>query len=72
MSEAFTLGEKSGVGQDMVLKLLKDIMPAPSLIAYAEKFVNNAFDGTKGFAIDGGIKDATSASYSRLLTYDAH
>jgi hypothetical protein len=29
MSEAFTLGEKSGVGQDMVLKLLKDMLPAP-------------------------------------------
>jgi 3-hydroxyisobutyrate dehydrogenase-like beta-hydroxyacid dehydrogenase len=59
MAEAFTLGEKSGVGQDMVFKLVKDILPAPSLIAYGEKFVHNAFDGTKGFAIDGGIKDAT-------------
>ena len=29
-----------------------------SLIAYGDKMVNDLFDGTKGFAIDGGIKDA--------------
>lgn len=30
-----------------------------SLVNYGEKMVHDAFDGSKGFAIDGGIKDAT-------------
>lgn len=29
------------------------------LVAYGEKILNDNFDGAKGFAIDGGIKDAT-------------
>jgi hypothetical protein len=29
-----------------------------SLVAYGNKMVNDLFDGTVGFAIDGGIKDA--------------
>jgi hypothetical protein len=30
-----------------------------STVAYSEKMLNDKFDGTVGFAIDGGIKDAT-------------
>jgi hypothetical protein len=93
ISEALTMGDKSGVGQDLVLKLIKDILPAPPLVffvilptaislnfrlvAYGEKMVNDNFDGTRGFAIDGGIKDATyvfspcasDISNGRLVTY---
>jgi hypothetical protein len=27
---------------------------------YSEKMMSDSFDGSQGFAIDGGIKDATS------------
>lgn len=30
-----------------------------STVAYSEKMLNDKFDGTVGFSIDGGIKDAT-------------
>lgn len=30
-----------------------------SIVNYGEKILHDAFDGTNGFAIDGGIKDAT-------------
>lgn len=30
-----------------------------SLNSYGHKMVHDEFDGTKGFAIDGGIKDST-------------
>jgi hypothetical protein len=30
-----------------------------SLIAYGDKMLNDSFDGSKGFAINGGIKDAS-------------
>jgi hypothetical protein len=33
-----------------------------SLVAYGHKMVNDLFDGTVGFNIDGGIKDAKSVS----------
>lgn len=28
------------------------------MTAYADKMANDQFDGTQGFSIDGGIKDA--------------
>ncbi|KAF6754244.1 hypothetical protein DFP72DRAFT_899756 [Ephemerocybe angulata] len=59
LAEAMTFAEKSGIGSDRVLALVKDYFPAPSLIAYAEKMNGEKFDGASGFAIDGGIKDAT-------------
>jgi len=58
LAETLTLGDKSGIGAQAVLNLVKDIMPAPGLIAYGERMVNDNFDGSKGFAIDGGIKDS--------------
>ncbi|KAI0783139.1 NAD-P-binding protein [Abortiporus biennis] len=66
LAEAFTLGEKSGISQEQVQGLLKDLMPAPILVNYGAKMVHDAFDGEKGFAIDGGIKDA--AHIRRLAT----
>ncbi|KAG2360628.1 NAD(P)-binding protein [Suillus spraguei] len=58
LAETLTLGEKSGIGQQTVYELVKDIMPAPGLVAYGNKMVNDLFDGSVGFSIDGGIKDA--------------
>ncbi|KAG1757840.1 NAD(P)-binding protein [Suillus lakei] len=58
LAETLTLGEKSGIGQQTVYDLVKEIMPAPGLVAYGHKMVNDLFDGSVGFAIDGGIKDA--------------
>ena len=31
----------------------------PSMATYGQRIASSAFDGRKGFAIDGGIKDAT-------------
>ncbi|EKM61550.1 uncharacterized protein PHACADRAFT_248231 [Phanerochaete carnosa HHB-10118-sp] len=59
LAEALTLSEKSGIKPTQVHGLVKDLLPAPLLDAYCNKMVNDLFDGTKGFAIDGGIKDST-------------
>ncbi|KAG1749750.1 NAD(P)-binding protein [Suillus paluster] len=58
LAETLTFGEKSGIGQQIVYDLIKEIMPAPGLVAYGNKMVNDLFDGSVGFAIDGGIKDS--------------
>ncbi|KIO08519.1 hypothetical protein M404DRAFT_23065 [Pisolithus tinctorius Marx 270] len=58
LAETLTLGEKSGIGAQTVQNLVKEIMPAPLLMAYADKMVNDQFDGSAGFAIDLGIKDS--------------
>ncbi|KIM70315.1 hypothetical protein SCLCIDRAFT_1207637 [Scleroderma citrinum Foug A] len=58
LAETLTLGEKSGIGAHTVNSLVKEIMPAPGLIAYGDKMVNNRFDGSVGFSIDLGIKDS--------------
>ena len=34
-------------------------MPAPPLVGYGEKMLHDQFDGSKGFAIDGGLKDSS-------------
>ncbi|KZV79675.1 NAD(P)-binding protein [Exidia glandulosa HHB12029] len=65
MSEAMTLAEKTGVGAENFVEYVKEIFPAPPLLYYAPKLLNDEFDGTKGFAIDGGVKDA---SHIRRLT----
>ncbi|KAG6335090.1 hypothetical protein ID866_3999 [Astraeus odoratus] len=58
LAETLTLGEKSGIGSQTVYNVVKEIMPAPSLILYGDKMVNDRFDGSLGFGIDGGIKDS--------------
>ncbi|KAF8140492.1 NAD(P)-binding protein [Boletus edulis] len=58
LAETLTLADKSGIGADTMYSLVKDVMPAPSLIAYGDRMVNDRFDGSNGFAIDGGIKDS--------------
>ncbi|KAL0581075.1 hypothetical protein V5O48_000969 [Marasmius crinis-equi] len=65
LSEAFTLGEKAGIKSDLVHNLVKEILPAPGTVRYAERIAKDDFDGTVGFAVDGGIKDA---SHIRRLT----
>ncbi|KAI0778847.1 NAD-P-binding protein [Trametes elegans] len=59
LAEVFTLSEKAGIGAGLVHQFIKDIMPAPPLISYGDKMLHDQFDGTKGFGIDGGLKDST-------------
>ncbi|KAG6845375.1 hypothetical protein H0H87_010484 [Tephrocybe sp. NHM501043] len=65
LAEAYTLAEKSGIDAENVHNLVQDILPAPGTIAYSDKIAHDKFDGSVGFAIDGGIKDA---SHIRRLT----
>ncbi|KAI0094384.1 NAD(P)-binding protein [Irpex rosettiformis] len=69
LAEALTLSEKSGIKPSQTQELIKELLPAPPLIAYGNKMVNDLFDGTKGFAIDGGIKDST---HIRKLAADSN
>ncbi|EJD04439.1 NAD-binding protein [Fomitiporia mediterranea MF3/22] len=59
MAEALTLGEKSGVTAPAVHGLIKELFPSPITLNYANKMTNDLFDGSKGFAIDGALKDAS-------------
>ncbi|KAH9932081.1 NAD(P)-binding protein [Epithele typhae] len=66
IAESFALGEKAGIGAPMTYSLMKELIPAPLFTAYGDKMLHDKFDGTKGFAIDGGIKD--SQHIRRLTT----
>ncbi|OCH95728.1 NAD-P-binding protein [Obba rivulosa] len=66
LAETFTLAEKAGIGANTLYGLVKDMMPAPPLLNYGNKMLHDQFDGSKGFAIDGGIKD--SAHIRKLST----
>ncbi|KAG7099677.1 hypothetical protein E1B28_001501 [Marasmius oreades] len=65
LAEGFTLGHKAGISSELVFNLVKEILPAPGTVRYAERIARDDFDGTVGFAVDGGIKDA---SHIRRLT----
>ncbi|OCB92050.1 NAD-binding protein [Sanghuangporus baumii] len=58
MAEALTLGEKTGVGAPAVHELIQTLFPNPIMLNYANKMTNDLFDGSVGFTIDGGLKDA--------------
>ncbi|KAI1793053.1 NAD(P)-binding protein [Ganoderma leucocontextum] len=66
IAEVYTLSEKAGIGAASVHQFIKDVMPAPPLISYGDKMLHDKFDGSKGFAIDGGLKD--SQHIRRLAT----
>jgi 3-hydroxyisobutyrate dehydrogenase-like beta-hydroxyacid dehydrogenase len=65
LAESFTLADKTGIGAQAACDFLTEFMPAGPIVAYANKMIDSKFDGSKGFAIDGGIKDA---SHIRRLT----
>ncbi|KAF9055966.1 hypothetical protein BJ165DRAFT_1521923 [Panaeolus papilionaceus] len=59
MAETFTFAEMAGISTQTVYSVIQDYFPAPSILAYTQKMINEQFDGEMGFSIDGGIKDAT-------------
>jgi len=65
LAEAYTLAEKAGIDAENVHSLVQEILPAPGIVAYSDKMAHDKFDGNVGFALDGGIKDA---SHIRRLT----
>jgi len=67
IAESMTLADKSGVGADHLFTIIKEMFPSPTIVNYSKKILNDEFDGSKGFAIDGGLKDA---GHMRRLAYD--
>jgi 3-hydroxyisobutyrate dehydrogenase-like beta-hydroxyacid dehydrogenase len=67
IAEAYTVAEKSGVGQEVVYEYIKEIFPAPTWLNYGDRMLHNNFDGSAGFSIDGGVKDA---SHMRRLSVE--
>lgn len=59
IAESMTLATKSEIGSQQVVNFIKDFFPAPSWMMYSDKILHDNFDGSKGFNIEGGIKDAT-------------
>lgn len=58
MAQSLTLAEKASIGAESALDLVKELFPTPIIMNYADKMTHDKFDGSKGFSIDGGIKDA--------------
>jgi len=59
IAESYTIAEKTGVGQELVYEYIKEMFPAPIWLSYGDKMLHNKFDGSVGFSIEGGVKDAT-------------
>ncbi|KAF7972552.1 hypothetical protein HWV62_17762 [Athelia sp. TMB] len=59
LAEAQTLAAKTGIPADQVHQLVQELLPCPPMVNYSARISNAYFDTSKGFPIDGGIKDAT-------------
>ncbi|GAA5975407.1 hypothetical protein JCM10908_005153 [Rhodotorula pacifica] len=59
LSECMTLADRSGVGADLYYEFIKEFLPAPSMLGYGAKIMNNDFEASNGFTTRGGLKDAT-------------
>ncbi|KAH9950939.1 NAD-P-binding protein [Amylocystis lapponica] len=66
LAEAMTLSEKAGIGSSQLYDFVKEMFPAPSWLLYGAKIRDDQFDGSKGFALEGGLKDANHMR--RLVT----
>ncbi|KAF7343190.1 NAD(P)-binding protein [Mycena venus] len=58
LTESYTLAEKAGIAASDVHGFVQDMFPAPGMIRYSERISQDNFDGSAGFSVDGGIKDA--------------
>lgn len=58
LSECFTLADQTGVGGSNLLELVKCQHNSPALVRYSERIMNNKFDATGGFTVDGGLADS--------------
>lgn len=58
LSECMTLAG-STVGEELYYEFIKEFLPAPSMLGYGAKIMNNEFDASTGFTTTGGLKDAT-------------
>jgi 3-hydroxyisobutyrate dehydrogenase-like beta-hydroxyacid dehydrogenase len=59
IAETTTLADQSGVGAENLYTLFETFFPAPSILGYGRKMIDNNFKGDGGFTLQGGIKDAT-------------
>lgn len=59
LSECMTLAGQTGVGESLYYEFIKEFLPAPSMLGYGAKIMNNDFEASHGFTTKGGLKDAT-------------
>lgn len=60
LGECMTLADKAGVGADLYYNdFIREFMPAPSLVGYGGKILNNDFEASNGFTATGGLKDTS-------------
>ncbi|KAJ2658722.1 hypothetical protein IWW48_003870 [Coemansia sp. RSA 1200] len=60
LGEAFAVAHESGIGRETYLEFLREILPAPPLLGYANKMVGEGGDAVRsqvGFTVSGGMKD---------------
>jgi len=59
LAEAQTLAAKTGIAPAQVHQLVQELFPCPPMVNYSARISNAYFDTSKGFPVEGGIKDAS-------------
>ncbi|KAJ2308750.1 hypothetical protein IWW55_000253 [Coemansia sp. RSA 2706] len=64
LGEAFAVAHETGVGRELYLDFVKEVLPVPPVLGYARKMVEENGDAAKtqvGFNVRGGMKDVSYA-----------
>jgi len=57
LAETQTLADKVGVGRQNFHNFIQEMFPAPGLMKYSKRMLDDDFDGSAGFTLNGGLKD---------------
>jgi len=57
LAETHTLADKVGLGHESFHHFITEMFGTPGLIKYSKRLMNDDFDGSNGFSINGGLKD---------------
>ncbi|KAG8902941.1 hypothetical protein FRB99_003935 [Tulasnella sp. 403] len=57
LAELHTFAEKVGVGSTAFHEIATELFPSPLVTNYSKRIMEDNFDGSTGFNIDGGLKD---------------
>ncbi|GAA6000285.1 NAD(P)-dependent oxidoreductase [Rhodotorula paludigena] len=59
IAEMGTLADRAGVSFELYREFLTTFLPAPSVVGYSKKIMDNQFDSDNGFTVLNGLKDVS-------------
>jgi len=62
LSEGLALAEKHGVAKESVLGFVEAFFPAPPIVGYCRRIVDDDLEAGAGFTVELALKDGAAAA----------